>query len=84
MNIERRIKRERRAAYKTLRKLRKARDAASLYTTNKTKPYRLSIIKSRYSHHADWMPISDLAFMIFEGMQRKLNPTISRPVTPKK
>jgi len=78
MGIAIRIKRERRIEYKRLRKLRKARDVASALSKNKTKPYRLSIVKRHYNSHIDVLFVGDLAHVIMTGMPLRLN----RPKPP--
>ena len=78
MSLSRRIKAERKEECKRLKKLRKARDTASLLTIKKTKPYKLSMVKRYFSGDIDIFFAGDLAYLIYKKMPGILN----RPSPP--
>ncbi|HCG4535552.1 TPA: hypothetical protein NJY08_004397 [Salmonella enterica subsp. enterica serovar Typhi str. AG3] len=83
--LDKRIKRERKQAYKVAKKIFKARDIASKHLSKPLKVSRLVEYFSTYGNEELWSSTTDLAYFIVkkENLIRRTRPPI-RPVTAKK
>lgn len=82
MSVDKYVRRERRARYKNLRKVRKARDMASAATKNKISPWKLSRVVTRFHADISSSTTKTLAKIIYHYMPKHLNPP--RPVRKRK
>lgn len=74
MSIDKYVKRERKAKYKNLRKVRIARDMASAAKKNKIAPWKMSSVLRRFYADIDRSTTKTLAKIIYHYMPDHLNP----------
>ncbi len=76
MLLQRTLEKERKAMYKNLRKMRKARDIASAAKKGKKEAWKLSVVARRFKADAFRSSKEELSIMIYHYMPIRCNPPL--------